>query len=137
VSIPQVSLRTTLLRAAARVLLAVDERAPTDAPVAETVSDDRWEVVVVVTARKPASPLPGQVPAPSPVPITGETAALIRAELARIGRPVKITVLAARLKREPTNYFREVVRRMKAQGEVIACPGDTYWLAARVFPAGQ
>ncbi len=119
-------LRTALLRAASDVLLAVGEVTPAAAPVAETVSDDRWSVVVTVTACRQTPHTP-----PDSQSVPGETAEAIRLVLRTAGAPLLLATVARKANRDLSSHFRKVAYRMHRAGELTRHPGNRYSLTAR------
>lgn len=128
--------RALAVRAACDLLarLAEGGGAPAE-PVPVVLSDGAVEVRITVcrpgsAVQEPSSERPGTGEV-----VTGEIADQVRRVLRAAERPIKLVTIAARARREPTNHFGDVVRRMVRAGEVrYLRDGHRYWLASRPLP---
>lgn len=133
----QDSLRAALLKAAADVLLTLESAAPAEPPEPVVWRGDGWEVRVVAVRVRGGN---GEAVPPGPggngeAGVTGEIADQLRAVLTRAEKPLKMSQLATRARRQPTNHFRDIVHRMTLAGELLHLANPhRYWLASRPLP---
>lgn len=134
---PDNNLRLALLRAAQYALRRVEETAPAEPPPPEVTLSERWEVEIRVTARRPARSPPataGQPGGAAEGP-SGDIPDDIRRVLRDARKPLKVGAIAKECGRDPpSSWFREVLRRLVACGEVLRREGDYYWPAGRPLP---